>query len=517
MSSLVEQEGAQFGEAVDGRVGRWAARYALIPGTHPDRGQARSASAGDIRGLRVARMHRVLRGDAGKRAGMVKDARIRLAEAERVRDHDVVDLLREPKPRELGLLERHRAVGDDGDRVSLPQRRDRLSGPLEEGQQRDQAGVVGRPDGCGAGIGRVEPKQPEQHGEPPGVDRIGRPHLGLDGFPVFRADGGDVAFRFDYQADAPVPITSAQGTIALDAEVQLTNGWRGTVPITGMTSFTGTRSSWFGTLQLRPVWERLEQLAAHTGVEWGTARILISPQIHLAGQAGGVAFSDTVGKPYTFVLDKRQLRLDEPWKADRLQFAAVTRVSRERITPYTIPFLGWAPQRLVVVSNVILALSLAVLVLAALYDAYQRRYQRRAWEHAQLGHALRQGALASIGEGRTVVELHSLSDLVATRGVEPVFLDERVDTSTYFVLRNDSAFLYRDGDALAMSDREPRHEVARTAEPTDVLRYPLGSSLATADGHADLPGATLPVPRWLFPSAAGEHDEHDEHDERMAA
>ncbi len=249
-------------------------------------------------------------------------------------------------------------------------------------------------------------------------------------------------------------------------------------------------------------------------MEWGTARVLISPQIHLTGQAGGVAFSDTVGKPYTFVLDKRQLRLDEPWKADRLQFAAVTRVSRERTTPYTIPVLGWAPQRLVVVSNVILALSLAVLLLAALYDAYQRRYQRRAWEHAQLGHVLKHGALASIGEGRTVVELHSLRDLVATRGVEPVFLDERVDSSTYFVLRSDSAFLYRDGDAAASSDRELRHEVARAAEPVEGLHSPPRSSQATAGGRAAVPDAPPLVPRWLFPSGAGEHDEHDE---RVAA
>lgn len=321
--------------------------------------------------------------------------------------------------------------------------------------------------------------------------------LAQSGFPVFRSDGGAVAVRFDYQADA-VPITAAEGTIAIDAQIQLTNGWRKTIPIVAVTPFTGTEASVAGTLQLLPVWDELDRLAVRTGMEWGAARVVISPRVHLTGQVNSGLVSDTVDKPFTFVLDKRQMRLDEPWRADRLQFYATSRIPVTRTISRTLPVLGWPPARLVTLSNVILGPALLVLVFAMSWDSSQRRYRRRAWEHARLGHSLRRGTLATIGESRTVVDLSSLHDLAVARGAEPVFLDESNGVPTYFVLRDDTAFLYRDTDLPHVNtsgtldgsqELHPDHESQGTPHRaiTSIERHPVGEVL-TAD-----------VPLWLFP------------------
>lgn len=304
----------------------------------------------------------------------------------------------------------------------------------------------------------------------------------LAGFPVFRSDSVPVAIQLNYKVDGPRTITDPAGTIAVDAQVQLTNGWRKTIPVVETTPFTGTEASVAGVLQLQSVWSELDLLSTQTGIEWGVARVVFSPRIRLTGRVEDRPIDDSVGKSFTFVLDKRQMYMDEPWKADRLQAISMTRVSVPHEVTNTVPFLGWSPRRLVSFSNAILPPAALTLLFALLWDATQRRgaAKKTPVSSDPLDQALRHGILSTIGERRSVVNVESLDDLVATRGEEPVFLDESAGDPTYFVLRNDAAFLFRASDRTRSASGAP-------SSPADRPVY---------DGPAD------DVPYWLFPPSA---------------
>lgn len=320
-----------------------------------------------------------------------------------------------------------------------------------------------------------------------------------NGFPVFRSDGGSVPVQITYHAEAPVPL-AIEGTIMLTADVQLANGWHETVPIVPSTPFSGLDTFVTGTFDLMPVWTDLDQLAARTGVDWGSARVTIRPEVQLSGRAASSPIRETIGQPVEFTLDKRQLRLDDPaHAADHLQFSATTAVSQQRVLPATAPILHWSPTRVITLANLLLIGSLLVLGGTTLWDASERRHRRRAWEHARLGHALTRGTLASIGVDRTVVEVDSLHALIAARGSESVFLDETAADPVYFVLRDGTAYLYRDVTPF-------EGQIPVTLEPRPHVAHARGDA-QTGRLHVSSDADIVLVPDWLIPpgeQASGE-------------
>jgi len=128
------------------------------------------------------------------------------------------------------------------------------------------------------------------------------------GQPVFLRLVKTADFHFDYTFGSKAAHGVA-GTIALDAKVTGSNGWKRTLHLTAPQHFSGDHASVSGAIALHSLSSLLERVDALSNVNGGTYTLTLLPNVQVSGIAGGNSVHDSFAPQLAFMLDPNQLQL----------------------------------------------------------------------------------------------------------------------------------------------------------------------------------------------------------------
>jgi signal peptidase I len=128
------------------------------------------------------------------------------------------------------------------------------------------------------------------------------------GQPVFLRLVKTADFHFAYTFGSKAAHGVA-GTIALDAKVTGSNGWKRTLHLTAPQRFSGDHASVSGAIALHSLSSLLERVDALSNVNGGTYTLTLLPNVQVSGIAGGDTVHDSFAPQLAFMLDPNQLQL----------------------------------------------------------------------------------------------------------------------------------------------------------------------------------------------------------------
>jgi signal peptidase I len=128
------------------------------------------------------------------------------------------------------------------------------------------------------------------------------------GQPIFLRLVHTVDFNFAYSFGSSAP-HGAAGTIALDAQIVGSNGWKRTLELVAPTAFTGDHARVTGAVNLPSLTKLTERVDALSAVNGGTYTLTLLPKVQVHGIAGGNAIHDSFAPKLPLMLDPHQLQL----------------------------------------------------------------------------------------------------------------------------------------------------------------------------------------------------------------
>lgn len=128
------------------------------------------------------------------------------------------------------------------------------------------------------------------------------------GQPIFLRLVHTVDFKFAYTFGSSAA-HGAAGTIALDAQIVGSNGWKRTLKLVAPTSFTGDHASITGAVNLPSLTKLTERVDALSAVNGGTYTLTLLPKVQMHGIAGGNTIRDSFEPKLALMLDPNQLQL----------------------------------------------------------------------------------------------------------------------------------------------------------------------------------------------------------------
>lgn len=120
---------------------------------------------------------------------------------------------------------------------------------------------------------------------------------------------GRVQVSFDYRFNARDP-SSVNGAIALDAVISDREGWRRTIELAPLESFSGPQAFVEGTLDLRGLKTLVEQMRALTGSTASSFTVAVVGRVQLLGHTGATAIDANFAPELPLVFDGTALRTD---------------------------------------------------------------------------------------------------------------------------------------------------------------------------------------------------------------
>lgn len=143
----------------------------------------------------------------------------------------------------------------------------------------------------------------------PGGARVYGSTTVTTGQPLFLRLVHSANFHFAYTLSSSAPHGIA-GTIALDAKVASSNGWKRTLHLAAPTTFSGDRVNVTGNLSFRSLTSLLERVDALSDVNGGTYTLTLLPKVQVRGVVDGSALHDRFAPQLAFMLDPNQLQLE---------------------------------------------------------------------------------------------------------------------------------------------------------------------------------------------------------------
>lgn len=129
------------------------------------------------------------------------------------------------------------------------------------------------------------------------------------GQPIFLRLVHTVNFHFAYAFSSSAP-HGAAGTIALNAQVVGSDGWKRTLHLVAPTHFSGDHANVTGTVDLRSLSSLLERVDALGDVNGGTYTVTLTPTVRVQGLVAGDTLHDGFAPKLALTLDPNQLQLE---------------------------------------------------------------------------------------------------------------------------------------------------------------------------------------------------------------
>jgi signal peptidase I len=128
------------------------------------------------------------------------------------------------------------------------------------------------------------------------------------GQPIFLRLVHNANFHFAYTLSS-TKTHAVSGTIALDAQVASSNGWKRTLHLAAPRAFSGDHVTIDGGLSFRSLTRLLEQVDALTNVNGGTYTLTLLPKVQIRGVLGGSLLNDRFAPQLAMMLDPNQVQL----------------------------------------------------------------------------------------------------------------------------------------------------------------------------------------------------------------
>ncbi|WP_299644486.1 signal peptidase I [uncultured Chloroflexus sp.] len=299
-----------------------------------------------------------------------------------------------------------------------------------------------------------EPVVYRQHGiftyladAPPGVYDTEQAQTGD---PVYFQLSSTLVVTFHYELPH---VTTASGTIALNAEVSTTNGWRRRLALAPAQPFQGTEATVQGVINLADLRALIGQFEQQTGLSNPYYLLAITPDVAVNGKVDGLVFSDTFAPQLLFRFDKVQLTLVNPTD-DRQGLAprAEGRVARTRIEPaqLSLMFLSLEVQT-ARWWGMVIAGGLAVVFFAIGWPLW-RRWQRDETLRIQFwyGNLIITGTAPHVDLPRVAVATMADLTRLAQRSGGLIIRDTSSEPSQYVFINDGTVYVYQ----AAESDSE---------------------------------------------------------------
>jgi signal peptidase I len=143
----------------------------------------------------------------------------------------------------------------------------------------------------------------------PGGTRVYGGTTVTTGQPIFLRLVRTVNFHFAYTFGSSAA-HGAAGTIALDAQVLGSDGWKRTLDLVAPTHFSGDHASVTGTVNLPSLTRLVDRVDALSDVTGGTYTLTLLPAVHVQGLVAGNALHDGFAPKLALMLDPNQLQLE---------------------------------------------------------------------------------------------------------------------------------------------------------------------------------------------------------------
>jgi hypothetical protein len=128
------------------------------------------------------------------------------------------------------------------------------------------------------------------------------------GQPLFTKLVHSVRFHFTYAFDSSAQ-HAVGGTIALDAVVSSSSGWKRTLVLTAPQAFTGDHATVAGVLTFAPLLALLKEVDTLTNVVGGTYSLTLAPHVAVHGVAAGNGVKEQFAPQLPLTLDANELQL----------------------------------------------------------------------------------------------------------------------------------------------------------------------------------------------------------------
>ncbi|MDX6472810.1 MAG: hypothetical protein QOK22_1626 [Gaiellaceae bacterium] len=128
------------------------------------------------------------------------------------------------------------------------------------------------------------------------------------GQPLFTKLVHSVRFHFTYAFDSSTQ-HAVGGTVALDAVVTGSSGWKRTLVLTAPQTFTGDHATVDGVLTFAPLLALLKQVDTLTNVVGGTYTLTLVPHVAVKGVVDGSSVHEQFAPQLPLTLDPQQLQL----------------------------------------------------------------------------------------------------------------------------------------------------------------------------------------------------------------
>ena len=128
------------------------------------------------------------------------------------------------------------------------------------------------------------------------------------GQPIFLRLVKQANFHFTYAFESKAS-HSITGRAGLDAIISAPDGWKRTLQLAGVQSFSGDHVTVTGSLDFAEVKALLDKVGALSNVTAGTYTMTLQPQVSVRGAVAGDAINESFAPKVGFLLDSYQLQL----------------------------------------------------------------------------------------------------------------------------------------------------------------------------------------------------------------
>ena len=281
----------------------------------------------------------------------------------------------------------------------------------------------------------------------PGGARIYGSTAVKTGQPLFLRLVHSAKFHFAYDFSSATP-HAVNGTVALDALLTGSSGWKRTLRLVAPTSFSGDRSVVTGGLSFRSLTKLLEEVDALTNANGGTYTLTLAPHVQVRGIVAGNAVQDHFSPTLPLTVDSTHVQLQPGGAAGAGASAALTQTASgsglvsvgNRIALLKFGLSVSAARRVSLVGGALAAILLLLAVVMVARSVPADEAQRIARDYAELIVPV-ESLPASAAR---IVRTSSIDGLVriAEQSGRMVMHAERAGLHTYFVEEGAARYVY---------------------------------------------------------------------------
>jgi signal peptidase I len=281
------------------------------------------------------------------------------------------------------------------------------------------------------------------------------------GQPLFLSIVHNANFHFAY-ALSSAKAHAVSGTIALDAQVASSNGWKRTLHLAAPTSFSGDRTTITGGLSFLSLSKLLQRVDALSNLIGGTYTLTLVPKVHIHGIVGGNPVNDHFAPSLPLTLDPNELQLQQGSATGAGAASALTQAASgsgavtvaSHISLLKLKLSVALARRVSLVGGALAAILLLAGILLGLRS-------RKADEHDQIGRQYRDLIVSVEGlpaaAAASLVRTTSIEGLarIADQAGRMVMHTERAGLHTYFVEDSGVRYTFELGVGAEVPDNVP--------------------------------------------------------------